>query len=55
MMSIEEFKKTLPHPEKYTAEEIEKLRNLLDRFADVFFDMWLRKKNAENEELPADK
>ncbi len=55
MMSIEEFKKTLPHPENHTAEEIEKLRNHLDKFADIMFDMWLRKRNSRNEELPVDK
>lgn len=46
MITIEELRKTLP--EKYknlSDEELTKLRNTLDGLANVFFDMWLKKRN----------
>jgi hypothetical protein len=45
-MEFEEFKKTLGTlAEKLSDEEIDKLRILLDKFADLMFDRWLRKIN----------
>ena len=49
MMSLEEFKKTLPNPEKYTEAEIKKMRDILDKFADIVFDRWLRDRNIKKE------
>jgi hypothetical protein len=50
MLSIEEFKKTLPDKYKDLPEEkITKLRDDLDKFANLFFDRWLRKKNEKKE------
>jgi hypothetical protein len=47
MLTLEELKKTLPNPEKYSDEELEKINNLLDRLADVLFEMWLKKLNQK--------
>jgi len=53
MMSFPEFKKLIgPLANTMTDAEIEKLRELEYRFADVVFDWWLRKRN--NPEQPSD-
>jgi len=52
-MSFPEFKKLIgPLANTMTDAEIEKLRELEYRFADVVFDWWLRKRN--NPEQPSD-
>ena len=47
MLSIEEFKKSLPDSEKYTDEEIARMRNDMDKLADIFSNEWLAKKNKK--------
>ena len=43
MMDFEEFKKTLgPLANQLSDEEIDNLRILLDKMADLIFDRWLR-------------
>ncbi len=48
-LSFAEFKEALgPAAKKYTDLQIEKMRLICDRFADVVFDTWLREKNTHN-------
>jgi hypothetical protein len=48
MMEFEEFKKTLgPLADKLSDKEIDDLRILLDKFADLMFDRWLRNMNKD--------
>ena len=50
MLSPEEFKKALGQAaENYTEQQLDWLRVFCDRFADLFFDAWLRKRNVHNE------
>lgn len=50
MLSIEEFKKKLGRKaDSFSESEIECLRVAEDQFADVFFDVWLRKRNQKNQ------
>ena len=50
MLSIEEFKKALGHnAEGYTEHQLEWMRVFCDRFADLFFDVWLKERNVHNE------
>ena len=52
MMEFEEFKKTLgPLADKLSDEEIDGLRVLLDKFADLMFDRWLRNMKKDLPEL----
>lgn len=46
MIELSTFKKALgPVAASLTDEQIEQLRVIQDRFADVFFDVWLKKLN----------
>jgi hypothetical protein len=46
-VTFDEFKKSLgPVASKYSDEEIERQRIVADQMADVFFDIWLRKRNS---------
>jgi hypothetical protein len=48
MIPISEFKKLLgPAAADLSAAEIEHLRDLEDRLADILFDVWLRKRNQQ--------
>ena len=48
-LSFAEFKEALgPVAKKYTDLQIEKMWRICDRFADAFFDTWLREKNTHN-------
>ena len=53
MLSIEKFKKTLgPKVNSFSEAEIERIRDIQDKFADVFFDAWIRRKNrAKNGDI----
>ena len=47
VLSFEEFKKSLgPSANKYTNEQIENMRIVCDKIADIIFDSWLNKRNA---------
>ena len=49
MIPSNEFKNHLgPLAEKLTEEQIENLRQLEDKLADLFFDSWLENINADN-------
>ena len=53
MISFEEFKKILgSYADGKSDEEINNLRILLDKMADIIFDRWLRKLNANKINLP---
>ncbi len=44
---FDEFKKSLgPEADRYTNEEIEKMRILCDRIADLMFTTWLKERNS---------
>ena len=46
MLSTEEFKKALGSKSKnLTDEEMERRRDIQNKFADVIFDIWLKKRN----------
>jgi hypothetical protein len=46
MLALEEFKKALGSKANSLSEvEIERIRDIQDRFADVFFDSWIKRKN----------
>lgn len=46
MVGLEEFKKALGDKAKHLSEpEILKIRELQDKLADSYFDMWLKKRN----------
>ena len=46
-LSFDDFKKSLGlGANKYSDEEIERMRIICDRIADLFFDSWLNKKNS---------
>ena len=48
MISLEEFKNALDdEAKKLTEEEILKLRDNMDKMADIFFDMWLEEKRKK--------
>jgi len=50
MIPISEFKKLLGAvAADLSAAEIEHLRDLEDRLADILFDVWLRKRNQQPE------
>lgn len=49
MLTIEEFKETLPSDNTLTEEEILKLRNDMDKLAEIMFNMWLRDRNKTKE------
>ena len=47
---IQKFKKLLgPAASELSDSEIERLRDLEDRLADIVFDSWLRKRNSQPE------
>lgn len=46
-LSFEDFKKSLgQNANKYSDEQIESMRMLCDKIADLVFDAWLNKRNA---------
>lgn len=48
MVPLEEFKNALGDEAKQlTEEEILKLRDNMDKMADIFFDMWLEEKRKK--------
>ena len=48
MIPLKEFKDSLGDKAKeLTEEQILKLRKQMDKMADVFFDMWLKKRNKK--------
>jgi hypothetical protein len=50
MLSTEEFKQALGQTaENYTEHQLEWMRTFCDRFADLFFDSWLKERNVHNE------
>lgn len=51
MLELEEFKKHLPKDHNLSEEQILKLRETMDKLADVIFNMWL-KKIKNKAELP---
>ena len=49
MLSVEEFKTALGSAAaEYSLEEIERMRDFCDRFADLLFGTWLKRKNGHN-------
>lgn len=42
MLPIQEFRESLPNPEKYNDGEIERIDTALEELADILFDRWLR-------------
>ena len=46
MLSVEEMRKLIPDSDKLSDAEIEHIRDLEERLADIFFDQWLRKRKA---------
>ncbi len=48
MVPLQEFKNALgDEAKKLTKEEILKLRDNMDKMADIFFDMWLEEKRKK--------
>lgn len=46
MLALEEFKKALgPKANSLSEAEIERIRGIQDKFADAFFDAWIKRKN----------
>lgn len=54
MLDFETYKKSLGRiAETLTDDEIDKRRYLADQIADVFFDIWLKKKNQITVPVPS--
>jgi hypothetical protein len=50
MIPLHEFKKLLGNTASTLSDaEIERLRDMEDRLADIIFDAWLRKRNSQTE------
>jgi hypothetical protein len=50
MLSIEQFKKSLgPLSNSLSEAEIEHMRDVQDKFADILFDIWLKKRNPKGQ------
>jgi hypothetical protein len=47
MLSLEDFKKELPEDLNLSEEQIKKLRDDMDAFAEIFFEMWMDEKRTK--------
>ena len=50
MLSIEKFRELIPDGDKYTDKEITKMRDDMDKLADIFVDYWLAKRNSARDD-----
>ena len=47
MLSVEKCRELIPDSDKYTDEEITKMRDDMDALANIFFDYWIAKRKKE--------
>lgn len=54
MVPLEKLRELIPDSEKYTNEELAKIRSDMEAFADLAFDCWLAERNKKLADLAAD-